>query len=264
MNPNLLADSLQLSVDLHQVDLPQRAGVLAQMFEQLKPDEGFVMISDADPREHLGPLLQLHRDQVHWIPIYVRPDHWRVAVFRRNRRLSGFQRIQDFMVDEHRKMALLVLYVQELAAQDDWPAAHRAAAYLETCLSRHVRMEEEVLMPMLRRVTGDQEVLCNEGLCGDHEQVLGLVRGVRDATQSVMAQPGGTAVVEREIRELAEQLRRTFARHVCKEERTLYALVDIVLDTEEVDALMARLQAVTVVSRMMEPEPDQPAETVSA
>lgn len=237
-----LVESLRVVVDLRGLRADERAERLMRMYRRLMPDEGFVFVDDCNPSPLLEMFQDRHGGEFDWLPVLGGPAAWRVALIRRHAGASRVRQIAELMTTEHRRMKQLLVAIRELAAQPDWEEAARFCAYLESCFERHARMEEQTLLPFLFDASNNPDLLGPEDLCPEHRRIGAVVRQLRSSVMDALQADPPTAAIERELVVLSEQLEGLFDCHVAKEERSLYLLVDALLDADETAQMVADLQ----------------------
>jgi len=151
-----------------------------------------------------------------------------------------FQRFHD---DHARVLERLDALEQMLAASGDGPidagleaAVLRSIDLLGRQFATHMRAEEEVLFPVLGRLSGVAAMV--EPLVAEHADLRQMLADLARRID----RPAGAArdqQIRVELRDLIDLLRL----HVHKEEATVFRVTEQVLDAEEFDAVAARLEA---------------------
>jgi hemerythrin-like domain-containing protein len=128
--------------------------------------------------------------------------------------------LQELSRDHHRALVVAqrLKRADEATAED---ARERFLEYWRTDGREHFREEEEVLLPALARFTDPDQPIVVQVLV-DHIRIRALAQQAGDVTK---------------LRELGSQLER----HVRREERELFALIERSLPDSELEQLAERL-----------------------
>ena len=121
---------------------------------------------------------------------------------------------------------------EELALADKWSEAESAFGKFRDDMTRHFKMEEEILFPALKSAGGPAGPV--HVMQMEHAQIKELLKQMAEAVAQKNAQSYGG---------LAETLLIVMQQHNYKEENILYGMADDILANER-EALIARMQAV--------------------
>lgn len=234
--------SLQLEIDMRQVELIRREKALLDMFSALPRGDGFVFIDDRWPSNLLASLQRRYWGEFDWYPLERRSDLSRVALSKRSTQLPPLHRMLEFMMSDHHRVELMLLHVRDLSYRGNWRDLGRLCSYMETGLIRHMRMEEEVLFPLILERLG-QSPRELEPITEEHQQILQDLRLIQASAFDAESDLASSSSVEREIICLVGSLLRSFFKHEQREHQILYSPVDLTLSQHETDVLVRQLQA---------------------
>lgn len=236
--------SLDQVHDLREVEPARRLPRALMAFGGLAKGEGMVLIDDSWPAGLLDALQRRHWGQFDWYPLELEPGRVRVALSRRAVPLSPLRQLLSFMTADHRRIELLLLQVRVLAGDGRWQEASRLSGYLETGISRHVQLEEELLMPILIERTRPSVGAQVDRIKEEHRRMLQELRLLQASAFDAQADLAPAMAIEREIAIMSASLMRTFFEHERNESQVLYTPVDLSMSPAESQALVRKLQAV--------------------
>jgi uncharacterized protein (DUF2249 family) len=236
--------SLQLEVDMRQVELIKRDQAVLDLFSALPRGDGFVFIDDRWPSTLLASLQRRYWGEFDWYPLERRPDIFRVALSRRSTQLPPLHRMLEFMMSDHNRVELMLLHLRDLSYRGNWSELGRLCSYMETGLLRHMRMEEEVLFPLILERSGQPPDEL-EPITEEHQQILQELRLIQASAFDAQAELAPSSSVEREIICLVGSLLRSFFKHEQREHQILYSPVNLTLSQQETDLLVKQLQRMT-------------------
>jgi uncharacterized protein (DUF2249 family) len=142
---------------VHEIDvrpLPplQRTPAALDAFDSLRGGQTMVLVNNHQPKAFLFKLQEERPQWFDWSVLQAGPSVYRVAVGRRA--AKGPFGVREYLTwDHHRLDELLVETRRLLAAASAVPAALRFDEYC--CgFTRHVDMEEQIVLPAFERTTG--------------------------------------------------------------------------------------------------------------
>jgi uncharacterized protein (DUF2249 family) len=125
----------------------QHIVALFDAFDELRPGDGMVAVTDHPPRKLLNHLQANRRGLFEWFPLESGPEIWRTEVTRRDATPGSVRGICEAMAwNRDRLRALLAAAFESRRSGDRKAAALRCAEFAEG-MRRHIRIEEEVLFP---------------------------------------------------------------------------------------------------------------------
>ena len=145
--------------------------------------------------------------------------------------VANFDTVTEYLSWDHDRLDLLLDSVRDTVEQGDWPRAQRLYSDFARDLARHIRLEEQILLPLFEARTGiagtapamrDDHMLIRDAL-----GVLAVVVGFRDAVA---------------FRAGLDVLSSLLSNHNDAEERVLYPVTDRVLPGREREMLALRLE----------------------
>ena len=206
---------------------------LAENFDRLRPGERLRLVTDEDPRPLLHHLQIERSGAFEWIPLDSGAGRWVTEIVRRAANVGELRRLTEAMGWDHDRL-------DDLATR---AFAARAAGRPENAgliwhafgagLRRHIRFEEDVLFPLFEGKTGAPADAGPTAVMRDEHRAI---ERLLEAIGAAIGQPDPGADALRA--ELVSLLRG----HNEKEELVLYPGTDRLLEPEESDALVARLQ----------------------
>jgi uncharacterized protein (DUF2249 family) len=236
--------SLDQVLDLREVEPARRLPRALMAFGGLAKGEGLVLVDAGWPAGLLDALQRRHWGQFDWYPLGVEPGLVRIALSRRAVPLSPLRQLLSFMTADHRRIELLLLQVRVLAGEGRWREASRLGGYLETGITRHIQLEEELLLPILIERTRSRVGAQVERIKEEHRQMLQELRLLQASAFDAQADLAPARAIEREIALMSASLMRSFFEHERNESKVLYTPVDLSMSPEETEALVKKLQAV--------------------
>jgi len=217
-----------MQVDLRPLAVSDRLATVVPLFEQLPRGHGITMISDTNEIEVLEFMQQQRAGEFDWFQLESGPGRWLLVLARRPAGLPRRRRVLEFMETDHRQIHALLDELCAMARRGETPKVIEVAIHLQTCLGRHMRIEEEVLLPVVAERMGSPRgpaaVLRDE-----HLQINVLVQSIVEHTTSEVLTP-------------CETLAALLVHHSGMEERILYAVTDLLLTEPERDELVRRCQ----------------------
>ena len=220
------------TLDLAQVAPARHQHALLRAFDDLEPDERMIVVAPYHPRGLLAALQIERWGRFEWSPLSDGPQVWRVEI---GRRTDGRgRRVAAAMEWDHERLEQLESAAFEARADGRFTTARVLFGWFAHGLLRHVRLEDEVLFPeYARRCAGAVDADLVQTLRNDHEEIGSLL-------QLLYVQIGDpqapVALVRRDLRALME-------RHEQAEARAIYPALDGLLEADEAEELVARVQA---------------------
>ncbi len=222
-------------LDLRRLGPGERHQTILDAFAALEPEQGFSFLSPSAERDAYGELGSQHGEQLEWYALEQGPEMWDVVVARLR---PGVRRRQvlDCMQADHFRIDDLMRQVS-LQAQRGGAGVHAVCRRLATALRRHLRMEDEVLLPVVaERLASPRPPV--SGLNNDHQRIESLLAEMLEVSAGV----GGGGIHSHDLVGLADDLEDVLLRHVGLEERVLYAVTDLLATSAERDQLVRRCQ----------------------
>jgi uncharacterized protein (DUF2249 family) len=221
-----------MQVDLRPVAQNARLSTVLPLFEQLPRGQGLTLISDQGELEVLEFLQQQHAGEFDWYQLETGPGRWLLVLSRRPAGVSRHRQVLEFMEADHRHIHELLADLDRAARRGERDGIVEHARHLQTALGRHIKVEEEVLLPIIAERLGSPRgpaaVLRDE-----HIQIDAMVKRLVEGRE--------TAAV---LSEICASLNRMLQHHSGMEERILYAVTDLLLSESERDELVRRCQRI--------------------
>ena len=199
----------------------------------LAPGEGLSFLARSSLEQARRALAT---DVFEWFPLEDGPQLWDVVVGRRQAGVSHRQ-VLEFMKADHFRIDDMLAKVLQLAqlGRDQLATTCRDLA---AALRRHLRMEDEVLMPVVAEcLAGPRPPV--RMLRDAHERLEGLL----DEMCRVGESEEVAAVRARKLGRLADDLEEVLLRHIGIEERVLYAVTDLLSSSAQREELVRRCRA---------------------
>jgi len=210
--------------------------VVLDAFDALAPGRHIRLVCARAPWSALEALRRERRGAFEWSPVREGPVSWQVDVERRAAPVGSVREVTEALVWDHARLDALEAAAFEARARGGLVQARDVFTDFAHGLRRHMDFEEQLLFP-------EFEKRCH--LEGDNGPSA-VMRAEHRAIASLLF------VMEREIDdpeapiELSRaELRQIQRDHDLKEERILYPALDRMLDEEEGDRMVARIQAWT-------------------
>jgi uncharacterized protein (DUF2249 family)/hemerythrin-like domain-containing protein len=205
-------------------------------FDALAPGRRIRLVCAQAPAGALEALRRERRGAFEWSPVREGPVSWQVDVERRAAPVGSVREVTEALVWDHARLDALEAAAFEARARGRLVQARDVFTDFAHGLRRHMDFEEQLLFP-------EFETRCHlEGENGPSA----VMRAEHRAITALLF------VMEREIDdpeapiELSRaELRQIQRDHDLKEEQILYPALDRMLDAEEGDRMVARIQAWT-------------------
>jgi uncharacterized protein (DUF2249 family) len=220
-----------MQVDLRSLDASHRLAAVVPLFEQLARGEGITIVSDTSEIQVLEFMQKERAGEFDWFQLESGPGRWLLVLARRPAGSSRRRQVLEFMEADHRQIhALLAELCGVVKRREPAGTIAEAATHLRTSLERHMRIEEDLLLPLVAERLGSPRgpaaVLRDE-----HLQIAALVQTIAEGASSDAAAP-------------CEALTTLLVHHSGMEERILYAVTDLLLTEPERDELVRRCQRI--------------------
>jgi iron-sulfur cluster repair protein YtfE (RIC family) len=142
--------------------------------------------------------------------------------------------VARFLESDHSRLQTILLDVERLVFEDEFTAASKRCAEFICGLRHHLRMEDDVLLPLMARLGRNPQVVAE--LQQEHREICRVVAELERAIQ--LADRGHFVAVER-------TLERILSAHNVREEQVLHPMVDHLVGGDAARAeLVQRLQLV--------------------
>jgi len=205
-------------------------------FDALAPGERLHVLATTAPRPALEALQCQRAGAFEWSPLHEGPSAWEVEVERRAIGGGARRELTEALASDHRRLDELEEAAIDARAEGRLDDARELFAAFAHGLRRHIDFEEQLLFP---------EFETRSGIAGEQGPTH-VMRAEHRAIASILA------TMEREIGDPASPvelsraaLRQILHEHDLKEEMVLYPALDRLLDEEESDRMVARIQAWT-------------------
>lgn len=212
---------------------PLDCGAALAAFDALSAGQSLVIRAGREPRELLSQLQAERKGTFEWSLLEAQPSCCRVQLTRRAANRGARRELTEALAWDHDRLDELEQQAFNLLAGGDRAGAQAAWSEFTVGLRRHIRFEEALLFPAFEE---GLEVTPEAGptavMCAEHREIERLIEAIGQALVA------GEAPLP-----LRSALHRVLGEHNLKEERMLYPATDQVLDPEERDALVARIQA---------------------
>lgn len=220
-------------LDLRPLPPVERHGLIFRKFLALAPGSSFVIINDHDPHPLLYQFQFEHAGAYEWFPWQEGPEDWVIEIGRRE---GDFRRsVTDFMAVDHEWLDGHFARAQESAEAGDWADVDRHMAVFLHGMRRHLRIEEELLMPAFQQLTGRPVGEAGGQLQFEHAQVRALLGELAEAATS---RDFGRYQAQIEL------LLSVQGPHHQREEQVLYPTIDRLMEAHEANHLVLRMQAI--------------------
>ena len=204
-----------------------------EAFDSLAPGERFRLVGTQPATAALEALRRERRGAFEWSPVHEGPSSWRVDVERRAAPVGSRREVTEALVWDHARLDAMEAAAFEARARGHLPRAREIFTDFAHGLRRHIDFEEQLLFPAFEqrcRLEGGNGP--SAVMRAEHRAITALLfvmeREIDDATAPI---------------ELSRaELRRIQRDHDLKEEQILYPALDRMLDKEEGDRMVARIQ----------------------
>jgi uncharacterized protein (DUF2249 family) len=224
--------SLPPRLDLRELPPVQRHGLIFRTFRALAPGASFVIVNDHDPRPLLYQFQFEFAGAYEWFPWQAGPEAWVIEIVRRE---GDFRRtVADFMAADHAWLDGHFDQAREAAEEGDWAEVDARLAVFLHGMRRHLHIEEDLLMPAFRQLTGRPVGESGGQLQFEHVQVRGLLAELAEAAE-------GRDNVKFQVQ--IDLLMSVLGPHNQREDQVLYPTIDRLLEAHEANQLVLRMQA---------------------
>ena len=204
-----------------------------EAFDALAPGQRLRLRCPQAPGSALQELRRERRGAFEWSPVREGPASWQIDLERRAAPVGSIREVTEALVWDHARLDALEAAAFEERSRGRLPRAREIFTDFAHGLRRHIDFEEQLLFPEFEKrchLAGDNGPTAV--MRAEHREIAGLL-----------------IVMEREIDdpeapiELSRaQLRLIQRDHDLKEERILYPALDRLLDEQEGDEMVARIQ----------------------
>jgi uncharacterized protein (DUF2249 family) len=203
-------------------------------FDGLAAGRRVRIVCAAAPDETLEALRRERRGAFEWSPVREGPHDWQVDVERRAAPVGSLRGVTEALAWDHARLDALEAAAFEARAGGGLAQARELLADFAHGLRRHIDFEEQLLFPELEsRCRLMQAEAPTRAMRSEHRAIL--------AHLGVMETQIDDRTAPIELRWIA--LRAIQRDHDLKEELIFYPALDRLLDAEEGDRVVARIQA---------------------
>jgi uncharacterized protein (DUF2249 family)/iron-sulfur cluster repair protein YtfE (RIC family) len=220
-------------LDCNRIAVPACPDVVLDAFDALPPGGRLRLICAQAPASAWEALRRERRGAFEWSPVREGPAGWEVDVERRAAPVGSFREVTEALVRDHARLDALEAAAFEARARGTLVRAREIFTDFAHGLRRHIEFEEQLLFPAFEtrcRLEGCEGP--SAAMRAEHRAIVTLL-GVMERE---IDDPGAPIELSR------AELRRIQRDHDLKEERILYPALDRMLDEEEGDAMVARIQ----------------------
>ncbi|HEY3354100.1 MAG TPA: DUF2249 domain-containing protein [Polyangia bacterium] len=217
-------------LDVRQYAPRRRLQTIFEVFDQLAAGEVLRLSDSHDPKLLLFRLERARPRTFDWAVLQAGPAVHRIAI--RRRAGHGPRDVMEYLNWEHHRLDALVQATLTSAGRGQLPEARTRFAEFACGITRHMEMEERLLLPRLHRLGPAPRELGR--VLAEHGDVRRLTGAISRALGAELA------FFLDALRELEEML----LLHDMREERLLYPLIERAARGGERDALVLRMQAV--------------------
>jgi uncharacterized protein (DUF2249 family)/hemerythrin-like domain-containing protein len=219
------------ALDLRTLPPSERDEAVFRTFDALGPEETLVLVSDHDPAS-LVPRFQAERPgRFDWNVLEAEPERFRVEI--RRRAVEGPYSTSEYLQQDHRRLDGIVTRARSLAADRSFDEAARRFAEFACGLNHHIDMEENILFPVVERVTGP---------AGGPTTVMRMEHA--DIRQRMALVASALRSQDPAAVDTILSLTQLLGSHNAKEEHMLYPMADHAAGGDrELEDLVRRLQA---------------------
>ncbi len=225
-----------MNLDLRNIGPIERPTLVLERFDALASEEPLTVLSDGPERETRERLERERAGAFDWHALEEGPDTWLILVLRRANDASPRQSVLAFMDRDHRRIEALVSDLMSQVSDGEQQAAVGTLHHLRTGLSQHIRIEDEIILPLiatrLHSPRGPAAVLRDQ-----HRDIEGRLADLADA---LAGDPPESRL--HLIGHLAE-LRTLLQNHEALEVRVMYTVADHLLTRDERDELIRQCRA---------------------
>ncbi len=223
-------------LDCARMTPPTHAETVLELFDSLAPGQRFRLVSAQAPTTALETLQRDRCGAFEWSPVREGPTSWQVDVERRAAPVGSMREVTEALVWDHARLDALEAAAFEARARGGLESARAIFADFAYGLRRHIDFEEQILFPEFEsRWSLVQENGPTSVMRAEHRAILAILQ--------VMESQIGDPQAPIEFGRL--ELRQIQRDHDLKEEHILYPALDRMLDEEEGDRVVARIQAWT-------------------
>jgi uncharacterized protein (DUF2249 family) len=221
------------TVEAEKLSSTERSSTLLSLFDSLPPGESFVFSSHESPDWLLTTLRAERRGQFDWTPLESGRLGFRVEISRRDAERGSLRASHDALGWDHERLARLEVSAFVARAAGDSGTATKSYEAFASGLRRHIALEEQFLFPVFEERSGlPPGAGPTEVMRGEHRVIERLLAEILRSIGDPARLPDQARAAFHEILE----------EHHLKEEGMLYPAIDDLLEPEERDALVAKIQ----------------------
>jgi len=216
---------------------PQTYGqMVLEVFDSLAPGQRFRLVASQAPTTALETLQRERHGAFEWSPVREGATSWQVDVERRAAAVGCQRGVTEALVWDHARLDALEGAAFDARARGALPLARAIFSDFAHGLRRHIDFEEQILFPEFEsRCRLVQEDGPTTAMRGEHRAILAILQ----IMESQIDDPEAPIELGR------IELRQIQRDHDLKEELIFYRALDRILDAEESDRVVARIQAWT-------------------
>jgi regulator of cell morphogenesis and NO signaling len=207
-----------------------------ELFDSLAPGQRFRLVSTQPPTTALETLQRERSGAFEWSPAREGNPSWQIDVERRAALVGSVRQVTEALVWDHARLDALEAAAFEARARGRVAAARALFSDFAHGLRRHIDFEEQILFPEFETLCPlAVETLPTTVMRAEHRAVLAIL----EMMEREIDDPQSAIELSR------AELRQIQRDHDLKEEQIFYPALDRMLDEEEGDLMVARLQAWT-------------------
>jgi regulator of cell morphogenesis and NO signaling len=216
---------------------PQTYGqMVLEVFDSLAPGQRFRLVTTQAPMTALETLQRERCGAFEWSPLDEGSGSWQVDVERRAAPVGSKREVTEALVWDHARLDALEAAAFDARARGAWPLARAIFSDFAHGLWRHIDFEEQILFPEFElRCRLVQEDGPTTAMRAEHRAILAILQ----IMESQIDDPEAPIELSR------IELRQIQRDHDLKEELIFYPALDRILDAEDSDRVVARIQAWT-------------------
>ena len=235
-------------IDLFKIAETNRPKRVLSAYRELAGGQSVEIRSDVPPESVLKALQSGHWGEFDWTPLEESVASHRYRLTKRSRPAAVPRSLTEYHREDQSALDGLLIQVAERVREGDWPRADRTFSNFMTAFSRHVRMEEEIALPLYvkARGVGEGDLMWIQS---DHRKTIPKISQLGSTIQRNADAPGEKSVAEHvgnEIAALLDDLRS----HTDREDADLYPACDQFLSPDERDEIIKQMQRIYPILRL--------------
>lgn len=225
-------------IDVSHLPQHQKDSKILKDFDGLSPGGGLTLVDNVDARYFLTVLQASRKNSYEWWPLILGPDDWQIVIMKRTETTE--RTIQDVLHSDHVRLhGLFEDHSAELDVDNVMLASIRFEEF-QAGLLRHIKMEEEVLIPVYEKKTETTMGLTHL-MRMEHQEIQGLLKKMVDLLSEAKIE----GLSKRDaVRELGKEIEEYLKLHIQKEENILYPSSDQVIQGKEREEIILKMEAV--------------------